>query len=77
MLPVPKARAVEAQIKARELEKKAEEEAQKKFYKRQLNLGELLLGRGLLNGVLQLFSGVLAALAVPMFVSFPTFLGQC
>jgi hypothetical protein len=35
---------------------------QEEFYKRQLNLGELLLGGGLLNGVLQPFSCFLASL---------------
>ena len=35
---------------------------QEKFYKRQLDLGELLLGGGLLNGILQPFTGLLAAL---------------
>jgi hypothetical protein len=58
--------AIEAQMKARELEKKEEFAAQEKFYKRQLDLGHLLLGGGLLNGVLQPFSGVLAALDVPV-----------
>jgi len=58
--------AVEAQIKARELEKKAEYEAQEKFYKRQINLGQLLFGGGLLNGILQPFTGVLSALDVPV-----------
>lgn len=58
--------AVEAQMKARELEKKAEYEAQEKFYKRQINLGQLLLGGGLLNGILQPFTGVLSGLDVPV-----------
>ena len=41
---------------------KREFDRQEEFYKRQLDLGSLLLGGGLLNGVLQPFSGVLASL---------------
>jgi len=43
----------------------AEHEAQEQFYKRQLLGGVLKLGGGLLGGVLQPFTGVLAALDVP------------
>lgn len=45
--------------------KRAEHAAQEQYYKRQLKIGELSLGGGLLNGVLQPFSGVLQALDVP------------
>lgn len=59
--------AVEAHmVEKRELEKKAEYVAQEKFYKRQIDLGELLLGGGLLNGLLQPFSGILQDLDVPV-----------
>jgi hypothetical protein len=44
------------EIRAREIEK------QNKFYERQLSLGGLLLGGGLLNGVLQPFTGTLQGL---------------
>lgn len=54
--------AVEEQMKA---VKRAEHAAQAQFYKRQLDLGELSLGGGLLNGVLQPFSGALKLLDVP------------
>ena len=43
----------------------AEHAAQEHFYKRQLDLGDLLNGGGLLGGILQPFTGVLAGLAVP------------
>ncbi|KAF2106878.1 hypothetical protein BDV96DRAFT_637856 [Lophiotrema nucula] len=57
--------AIEKQmLKARE-EKRAEHAAQEAYYKRQLNLGDLPLGGGLLGGVLQPFSGVLKGLGVP------------
>ncbi|KAK5126273.1 hypothetical protein LTR85_010508 [Meristemomyces frigidus] len=46
--------------------REAEHAAQEQFYKRQIDLGDLLLGGGLLNGVLQPFSGVLADLDVPV-----------
>lgn len=55
--------AVEAQM--HEVQKR-EYVAQEQYYKRQVDLGELLLGGGLLNGVLQPFSGVLKALDVPV-----------
>ncbi|KAF2168491.1 hypothetical protein M409DRAFT_65447 [Zasmidium cellare ATCC 36951] len=54
--------AVEQQMAA---VKRAEHEAQAKYYKRQLDLGELPLGGGLLDGVLQSFSGALELLDVP------------
>ena len=57
--------AVESQI--RDVQKR-EHAAQEQYYKRQVDLGELLLGGGLLNGILQPFSGVLAALDVPVYV---------
>lgn len=41
---------------------KREHAEQEVFYKRQLDLGELLFGGGLLGGLLQPFTGVLAAL---------------
>lgn len=41
---------------------KREHADQEKFYKRQIDLGQLLLGGGLLGGVLQPFSGALAKL---------------
>lgn len=41
---------------------KREFDRQEQYYKRQLDLGELLLGGGLLDGVLQPFTGVLADL---------------
>lgn len=41
---------------------KREFDQQEQFYKRQIDLGGLLLGGGLLNGVLQPFTGVLADL---------------
>nr|ANZ54410.1 heme-thiolate peroxidase HTP6 [Leptoxyphium fumago] len=44
----------------------AEYARQAHFYKRQLDLGELILGGGLLNGVLQPFSGILKDLDVPV-----------
>lgn len=58
--------AVEHQMKQRSELEKREHVAQEKFYKRQLDLGELSLGGGLLNGVLQPFSGVLESLDIPM-----------
>lgn len=54
--------AVEEQMAA---VKRAEHAAQAKYYKRQLDFGELPLGGGLLNGVLQPFSGALELLDVP------------
>lgn len=58
--------AAEHELKQRSTEQAIEFEAQEKYYKRQLDLGDLNLGGGLLNGVLQPFSGVLAALDVPV-----------
>jgi hypothetical protein len=57
--------AVEAQMSSHEIKKRALDD-QEKFYKRQLDLGDLLLGGGLLNGILQPFSGILEGLDVPM-----------
>ncbi|EME45937.1 hypothetical protein DOTSEDRAFT_51548 [Dothistroma septosporum NZE10] len=54
--------AVEAQMAK---VKRAEHAAQAQFYKRQVSLGDLPLGGGLLNGALQPFSGVLKDLDVP------------
>ncbi|KAF7191946.1 Dothistromin biosynthesis peroxidase dotB [Pseudocercospora fuligena] len=54
--------AVQSMIKKREA---AEHARQEHYYKRQLSLGDLPLGGGLLGGVLQPFSGVLSALDVP------------
>jgi hypothetical protein len=42
--------------------KKREFVAQEQYYKRQLDLDELPLGGGLLNGVLQPFTGILSGL---------------
>lgn len=57
--------AVEAQLHKR----KAEHAAQEQYYKRQVSVGDLPLGGGLLNGALQPFTGVLAGLDVPTYVS--------
>jgi hypothetical protein len=57
--------AVEAQMLQAREEKRAEHAVQEKFYKRQLSLGDLPLGGGLLGGMLQPFSGVLEKLDVP------------
>ena len=54
--------AVQSMIKKRQV---AEHARQEHYYKRQLSLGDLPLGGGLLAGVLQPFSGVLSALDVP------------
>lgn len=61
--------AVEEQMKAVKRAEKVEHERQAKYYKRQLDLGELSLGGGLLGGVLQPLSGVLAGLDIPTLVS--------
>lgn len=53
--------AVEGMMHSSEIQKREFAE-QEKFYKRHLDFGELLLGGGLLNGVLQPFSGVLEKL---------------
>ncbi|CAK4031304.1 aromatic peroxygenase-like [Lecanosticta acicola] len=45
--------------------KRAEHARQAEFYKRQVDLGDLPLGGGLVSGVIQPFSGVLALLDVP------------
>lgn len=59
--------ATEAQLKARRsLETRAEHKRQEEFYKRQLLSDALTLGGGLLNGVLQPFTGVLDSLDVPV-----------
>lgn len=47
---------------------KREFEDQEAFYKRQLDLGHLTLGGGLLNGALQPFTGALSKLAVPKII---------
>lgn len=58
--------AVEAEmLRVREEAKRAEHAAQEAFYKRQLGLGDLPLGGGLLGGILQPFTGVLVKLGVP------------
>jgi hypothetical protein len=50
--------AVERMIHENNIQKR-ELERQEQYYKRQLDLGELVLGGGLLNGVLQPFTGIL------------------
>lgn len=57
--------AVEAQMKEVKRAEKVEHSRQAKYYKRQLDLGELSLGGGLLGGVLQPLSGVLEGLDIP------------
>ena len=54
--------AIESQIKAK---REAEHAEQEQFYKRQLSVGELPLGGGLLNGVLKPFSGILQGIDIP------------
>jgi hypothetical protein len=57
--------AVEAQMLQVRETKRAEHAAQDKFYKRQLSVGDLPLGGGLIGGLLQPFSGVLQGLGLP------------
>lgn len=58
--------AVEEQMDEAMKEKRdAEHAAQAQFYKRQLEERQLSLGGGLLNGVLQPFTGILSKLDVP------------
>lgn len=57
--------AVEKQMKEFKRAEKVEHQRQAKYYKRQLDLGELPLGGGLLNGILQPLSGVLEGLDIP------------
>lgn len=62
--------SVEHQLKERSEDlQKREFDAQEKFYKRQLSLGSLPLGGGLLNGVLQPLTGLLAGLGLPRFIT--------
>lgn len=56
--------AVKEMMHKREAEVHAEQE---KFYKRQVALGDLPLGGGLLAGALQPFSGILSKLDVPTY----------
>ncbi|KAJ8609908.1 hypothetical protein MRB53_038846 [Persea americana] len=55
--------AVEAQMEQVKRDTHARQEA---FYKRQVSVGKLTLGGGLLNGVLQPFTGILQNLDVPV-----------
>lgn len=55
----------EAQLKSRDLHTRKEHAAQRDFYKRQLAARALPLGGGLLDGVLQPFTGALENLDVP------------
>lgn len=57
--------AIEAQMREVKRAEKIEHQRQEKYYKRQLGLGELSLGGGLLGGVLQPLSGVLEGLDIP------------
>ena len=58
--------AIKSMMDAHAVERqKREFEKQEKVYKRQIDLGQLDLGGGLLGGILQPFSGVLQALDVP------------
>ena len=50
--------AVESLMQAHEIQKR-EFDRQEQFYKRQLDLGQLPLGGGLLGGILQPFTGIL------------------
>jgi len=56
--------AVEAHIKKRELEH-SHHKRQEEFYSQQMKRGDLPLGGGLLAGVLQPFTGILADLDIP------------
>lgn len=57
--------AVEAQMKEVKRAEQIEHARQAEFYKRQLDLGDLSLGGGLLGGTLQPLTGVLANLDIP------------
>lgn len=58
--------AVKDMMDAHAAEKEKRDHAkQHEIYKRQINLGALTLGGGLLGGVLQPFKGILSGLAVP------------
>jgi ABC-type glycerol-3-phosphate transport system substrate-binding protein len=57
--------AVEAHIAKREAEHN-HFKRQEEYYTQQVKRGDLLLGGGLLNGILQPFTGILQALDVPV-----------